>query len=103
MFMKTEFTFSRLMSYYVIYTDIGNLFEKGVFVLNNFIPISDMPYIPEPNSKFPSATPLGMAYVPFQTWGSVYDDKTAFIQGTVFPDLDFPFCGEEVCDYGNKQ
>lgn len=69
--------------------------------MRNYIQFPDMPYIPDEFSRFPENTPLGMAYVPFQSWGSVYDDKTAFCQGTVFPELDFPFCGEEVCDHAD--
>ncbi len=53
-------------------------------------------YIPQNRTVFPERTPLGMAYVPFQMWDSVYDESTAFMQGTIFPELDFPFCGEEV-------
>ncbi len=49
-------------------------------------------------SEFPEYMPLGMAYVPFQHWDSTYDENTAFCQGTVFPQLDFPFCGEEASD-----
>ena len=42
-------------------------------------------------SMFPSHTPLGMAYVPFQQWGEVYPEDTAFACGTLFPQLSFPF------------
>lgn len=42
-------------------------------------------------SPFPPQTPLGMAYVPFQQWGSVYEINDAFPKGTLFPELDFPF------------
>lgn len=42
-------------------------------------------------SEFPAQTPLAMAYVPFQQWGSVYDSNEGFHKGTIFPDLDFPF------------
>lgn len=56
----------------------------------------DMNFIPDNMPRFPENTPLAMAYVPFQTWDCIYDENTAFCQGTVFPQLDFPFCGEEV-------
>ena len=46
--------------------------------------------IPE-TSRFPAATPLAMAYVPFQQWGDVYDDNSALCKGTLFPELDLPF------------
>jgi hypothetical protein len=40
--------------------------------------------------------PLAMAYVPFQRWGSIYDPVRALQRGTIFPDLDLPFCGREL-------
>lgn len=48
-------------------------------------------------TKFPSETPLGMAYVPFQSWEEPYDVETAFPIGTIFPVLDFPFRGGGPC------
>ena len=42
--------------------------------------------------RFPENTPLGMAYVPFQQWSEVYNDEDAFESGTLFPDLNMPFC-----------
>ncbi|MDK2802933.1 MAG: spore coat associated protein CotJA [Oscillospiraceae bacterium] len=47
---------------------------------------------PEVPEKFPS---YSMAYIPFQCWGEIYDSETAFNRGTLFPDLDLPFIGEE--------
>lgn len=44
--------------------------------------------------RFPLATPVGMAYVPFQTWSEPYDLNDAFCSGTLFPELDYPFEGE---------
>lgn len=58
----------------------------------------DKPFVPDMKSEFPEYMPLGMAYVPFQNWDSTYDENTAFCQGTVFPQLDFPFFGEEASD-----
>ena len=40
--------------------------------------------------------PLAMAYVPFQRWSCVYDPCRALTRGTIFPDLDLPFCGREL-------
>lgn len=37
--------------------------------------------------------PLGMAYVPWQPWDNLYDNKTGFIKGTIFKDLDYDFLG----------
>lgn len=42
-------------------------------------------------SRLPKNTPLAMAYVPFQQWGEVYSDDEAFNNGTLFPELNFPF------------
>ena len=38
-----------------------------------------------------AAPSLGIATVPVQAWGELYGMETAFLQGTVFPDLDMPF------------
>lgn len=37
--------------------------------------------------------PVGMAYVPMQKWGPLYDHQKALSQGTLFPELDKPFAG----------
>lgn len=37
--------------------------------------------------------PLTMAYVPFQSYGVMYEPDKALCRGTVFPDLDKPFLG----------
>ncbi|MDO4260889.1 MAG: spore coat associated protein CotJA [Eubacteriales bacterium] len=37
--------------------------------------------------------PVGMAYVPWQRWGAVYDLEKGLSCGTVFPDLNKPFLG----------
>lgn len=41
--------------------------------------------------------PLAMAYVPWQEFNSVYDIDEALVRGTIFPELDLPFCGRS-CD-----
>lgn len=41
---------------------------------------------------------VAMAYVPWQTLGTVYQSDTAFMQGTLFPELDKPLMvGGERC------
>lgn len=45
--------------------------------------------------EFPQETPLAMAYVPYQSWETPYDEAVAFSRGTAFPRLDLPFIGEE--------
>ncbi len=36
---------------------------------------------------------VGMAYVPWQTFGNVYDPCKGLSRGTIFPELDKPFKG----------
>lgn len=38
---------------------------------------------------------LAMAYVPMQDFGALYDEGDALSAGTLFPELDKPFCGKE--------
>lgn len=40
--------------------------------------------------------PLAMAYVPFQQFGNIYEPYRALQRGTIFPELDLPFCGREL-------
>lgn len=37
--------------------------------------------------------PVAMGYVPWQHWHTVYDLDKALEAGTIFPELDQPFCG----------
>ena len=39
-----------------------------------------------------------MAYVPMQQWRQLYDPNVGFSRGTIFMELDKPFCGKEVCN-----
>jgi hypothetical protein len=39
---------------------------------------------------------LAMAFVPWQNWERLYNEERAFDTGTVFPSLDFKFCGEGI-------
>ena len=48
-------------------------------------------------SPFPDKTPIGMAYVPVQQWGQIYEAGEALCRGTVFPELDYPFTGGAGC------
>ncbi|MDD2647326.1 MAG: spore coat associated protein CotJA [Eubacteriales bacterium] len=41
---------------------------------------------------------LAMAYVSWQTWCELYDEKTALMRGTAFPSLDLPFRGRRACE-----
>lgn len=38
--------------------------------------------------------PLAMAYVPWQRFGQTYDLCKALSAGTIFPELNKPFCGK---------
>ena len=51
-------------------------------------PMTDVPL---QTPVFPAVTPPGMAYVPFQQWGEIYDAENGFSSGTLFPVLDLPF------------
>lgn len=35
--------------------------------------------------------PVGMGYVPMQSWETPYPMEQAFVRGTIFPSLDYPF------------
>lgn len=39
--------------------------------------------------------PLGMAYVPWQTWKNIYEPDKALQRGTIFEELDKPFYGSQ--------
>ena len=39
---------------------------------------------------------LAMAYVPMQKFGALYNNDDALCAGTLFADLDKPFCGKGV-------
>lgn len=43
---------------------------------------------------------LAMAYVPFQRWCPTYEPEVGFNRGTMFPELDKPFLGEEAVRRG---
>ncbi len=39
--------------------------------------------------------PIGMAYVPWQTWRNIYEPDKALQRGTIFEELDKPFYGAQ--------
>ena len=45
----------------------------------------------------PEHMPIGMSYVPWQKWQSVYDAEKAFRNGTIFQELYKPFLGKGGC------
>jgi hypothetical protein len=40
---------------------------------------------------------LAMAYVKWQKWQKIYDAEKALYHGTIFQELDMPFCGIGGC------
>ncbi len=42
-------------------------------------------------TRFPAASPLAMAYVPYQVFEALYDAPEALQRGTLFKKLDLPF------------
>ncbi|MEZ3434723.1 MAG: spore coat associated protein CotJA [Lachnospiraceae bacterium] len=44
-----------------------------------------------------SGMPLAMAYVPWQEWQNIYEAEKGFCRGTIFEELDKPFCGIGGC------
>lgn len=41
---------------------------------------------------------IAMAYVPWQTWKCTYDPHRSLMSGTIFPELDKPFCAAGRCN-----
>lgn len=40
------------------------------------------------------AFPVGMSYVPWQSWGELYSPEKGLCEGTIFVDLNQIFCGK---------
>ena len=41
--------------------------------------------------------PVGMSYTPWQSWKCTYDGHRGLMSGTIFPELDKPFCAAGRC------
>lgn len=39
---------------------------------------------------------LAIANIPMQEWNGTYPVEKAFMRGTIFPELDLPFCGRRI-------
>lgn len=52
----------------------------------------------ERRPQFPTDYSLAMAYIPLQEKLKIYPDDEGFKNGTIFPELDKPFCGRMVED-----
>lgn len=46
----------------------------------------------------PDDMPIAMAYVPWQRWKCIYEAGKGFHRGTIFEELDLPFCGKGGCN-----
>ena len=38
--------------------------------------------------------PIGMSYVPWQSWGNLYSPEKGLCEGTIFAELNQIFCGK---------
>lgn len=54
--------------------------------------------VKEKRPQFPEDYSLAMAYIPLQEKLKVYPDDEGLKNGTIFPELDKPFCGRMVAD-----
>lgn len=50
----------------------------------------------QPDTALPKEMPIGMLYVPYQSFRKLYDPQVGLERGTVFEELDKPFIGERV-------
>lgn len=65
-----------------------NQFQKGSYYPShrNY---GQMPMMTAPAYN---TAPLAMAFVNQQCWGQTYEPSVGLKQGTIFPELDLPFC-----------
>ena len=47
----------------------------------------------DPMEQLGNQFPVVMAYVPWQQWGELYEADCGLMQGTLFKELNFIFCG----------
>lgn len=59
--------------------------------VSNKPPVEDCPEMVKDQLK---GMPLGMAYVPWQRFGNLYEECEALYYGTIFRDLDLDFYGK---------
>ncbi len=81
------------------------IFDSGIIekiIKNDMRSTADVSCMncPQPEGRFPKEMPVGMFYVPMQSWGDLYDPDAALCRGTLFQDLDKPFIGEEAARNG---
>ena len=68
---------------------------EPTFIDNGGDPIRDIRSMVSSSTRLEDL-PLAMAYVPMQSWGETYDGLKALDSGTIFPELDLPFCGRRL-------
>lgn len=51
-----------------------------------------------PSSNSIDSFEIAMAYVPWQRWKRTYDPHRSLMSGTIFPELDKPFCAAGRCN-----
>ncbi len=56
-------------------------------------PMPTMPCGDRLNDKH-ETFPIGMSYVPWQTWGDLYPPEKGLCEGTIFMELNQVFCGK---------
>lgn len=84
------------------------IFDAGIIdkiMRNDMVskkPGTDAESCGEPVGTFPPEMPLAMCYVPMQKWDKTYDIATGLKRGTIFPELDKPFIGEEAVRSGKR-
>ena len=83
-----------------------NNFEGSLIKLNKFYNMQNCKtmhmspnnnaYIMNSDKNNMSHFPIGMSYVPWQSWNKIYRSDIAIERGTIFQELDLPFLGQEV-------
>lgn len=74
---------------YMFSDDLLNNALKGIAFME--LPENNKPTL----SAFSPNAALAMAYVPVQYFNKMYDTEQGFKAGTIFPELDKPFCKGE--------
>ena len=57
---------------------------------------------PIPGTRSDDKFPIAMAYVRWQELGNMYQPEMALVRGTLYPELDKPFCGCTVTMGGKR-
>ena len=60
-------------------------------------PVQPAPTAECPAPQAPCSCQLAIASVAVQTFGETYPPEAALCKGTIFPELDLPYCGGGPC------